>query len=164
MAAMAALAGIVLAMDAPRADTAIRGFHGTPVSAERIDREATRMMAEAKVQGLAMAVIGDGKVAFVRSWGRRNVERALPLQTDTIMYGASLTKLAFAYMVMQLVDEGKLDLDRSVGEYLAKRSAMPSSRAATTTRPAIRRFASRGVGAACCSCRTTCARRASTSA
>jgi hypothetical protein len=61
MAAMAALAGIVLAMDAARADTAIRRFDGTPVSAERIDREATRMMAEAKVQGLAMAVIGDGK-------------------------------------------------------------------------------------------------------
>ena len=120
MAAMAALAGIVLAMDAARADTAIRGFGGTPVSAERIDREATRMMADAKVQGLAMAVIGDGKVVFVRSWGRRNVEKALPLQIDTIMYGASLTKLAFAYMVMQLVDEGELDLDRSIADYLPK--------------------------------------------
>lgn len=119
-AALAALAGIVLAMDAARADTAIRGFDGTPVSAERIDREATRMMAEAKVQGLAMAVIGDGRVVFVRSWGRRNIERALPLQIDTIMYGASLTKLAFAYMVMQLVDEGRLDLDRSIADYLPK--------------------------------------------
>ena len=67
-----------------------------------------------------MAVIDDGKAVWVRSWGLRNVEKNLPLQTDTIMYGASLTKLAFAYMVMQLVDEGTLDLDRSVGEYLAK--------------------------------------------
>ena len=117
---MAAMAGIVLAMDAARGDTAIRRFDGTPVSAERIDREATRMMAEAKVQGLAMAVIGDGKVVFVRSWGRRNVERALPLQTDTIMYGASLTKFAFAYMVMQLVDEKKLDLDRPIADYLPR--------------------------------------------
>ena len=116
----AALAGILLAVSAARADTAVRGFHGKPVSAERIDREATRMMAEAEVQGLAMAVIGDGKVVFVRSWGRRNVERHLPLQTDTIMYGASLTKFAFAYMVMQLVDEGQLDLDRSIADYLSK--------------------------------------------
>src|SRR6185295_3524731 len=93
---------------------------GKPVAAERIDGEAKRMMAAAKVQGLAMAVINDGKVVFVRTWGRRNVEKNLPLQTDTIMYGASLTKFVFAYTVMQLVDEGKVDLDRSVADYLPK--------------------------------------------
>ena len=72
------------------------------------------------MQGLAMAVIADGKVVLLRSWGRRNVEKNLPLQTDTVMYGASLTKLAFAYMVMQLVDERRLDLDRSIAAYLPK--------------------------------------------
>jgi CubicO group peptidase (beta-lactamase class C family) len=111
---------IVLAVGAAGAGTVIRGFGGKPVSAERIDREAKRMMATTNVQGLAMAVIDDGKVVFVRSWGRRNVEKDLPLQTDTIMYGASLTKFAFAYMVMQLVDEGTLDLDRSIADYLSK--------------------------------------------
>ena len=110
----------LIAVDAAGADTAIRRFDGKPVSAERIDGEAARMMAEAKVQGLAMAVVDDGQVVFVRSWGRRNVEKNLPLETDTILYGASLTKLAFAYMVLQLVDEGKLDLDRSIAEDLPK--------------------------------------------
>jgi CubicO group peptidase (beta-lactamase class C family) len=98
----------------------IHGFHGKPVSAERIESEAKAMMAKAGVEGLAMAVIDDGKVVFVRAWGRRNVEKNLPLQTDTIMYGASLTKFAFAYMVMQLVDAGRLDLDRSIADYLPK--------------------------------------------
>ena len=111
---------IVLAIGAADTGGAIRGFGGKPVSAERIDREAKRMMAEANVQGLAMAVIDDGKVVFVRGWGRRNVEKNLPLQTDTIMYGASLTKFAFAYLVMQLVDEGTLDLDRPIASYLSK--------------------------------------------
>ena len=114
---------LLLAAGSSRAsptDPAIRGFDGRPVTAERIDAEATRMMAAAKVEGLAMAVIDDGQVVFVRSWGRRNVEKNLPLQTDTIMYGASLTKFAFAYMVLQLVDEGKVDLDRSIAEYLPK--------------------------------------------
>lgn len=108
------------AMCAAGAQTAIRGFDGRPVSAEHIDREARRMMSAAKVQGLAMAVIDDGKVVFTRSWGHRNVEKSLPLQTNTIMYGASLTKFAFAYTVMQLVDEKKLDLDRPIAEYLAR--------------------------------------------
>jgi CubicO group peptidase (beta-lactamase class C family) len=98
----------------------IRGFNGTPIAAERIDQEAGRLMAAAHVNGLAMAVIDGGQVVFTRAWGRRNVAKDLPLQTDTIMYGASLTKFAFAYMVMQLVDEGKVDLDRSIANYLAK--------------------------------------------
>ena len=44
----------------------------------------------------------------------------LPLEIDTVMYGASLTKLAFAYMIMQLVDEKVLTLDRPLAEYLPK--------------------------------------------
>jgi CubicO group peptidase (beta-lactamase class C family) len=114
------IAASLLAAQAAAPQTTIHRFDGEPVSADLIDTEARRMMAEAKVQGLAMAVVDDGKVVFVRTWGHRNVEKKLSLETDTIMYGASLTKFAFAYMVMQLVDEGKVDLDRSIAEYLPK--------------------------------------------
>ncbi len=88
--------------------------------ATAIDAEALRLMKREDVQGMALAVIEDGKVAHVATYGRRNVERNLPLTTDTIMYGASLTKTAFAYMVLQLVDEGRLDLDTSVAELLPR--------------------------------------------
>jgi CubicO group peptidase (beta-lactamase class C family) len=69
-----------------------------------------RAMAATGSRGLAIAVIDKGRVVRTRSYGARNAAGA-PLQTDTIMYGASLTKSAFAYVVMQLVDEGRLDLD-----------------------------------------------------
>jgi CubicO group peptidase (beta-lactamase class C family) len=115
---LAATLGCAAAMARP--ETRIHRFDGAPVDAEHIDRQAKRMMREAKVQGLAMAVIDDGQVVFARSWGHRNVAANLPLQPDTIMYGASLTKFVFAYMVMQLVDEGALDLDRSIATYLPK--------------------------------------------
>jgi len=85
-----------------------------------IDAEALRLMKREDVQGMAIAVIDGGKVAHVAAYGRRNVERNLPLTTDTIMYGASLTKTAFAFMVLQLVDEGRLDLDSSVAELLPR--------------------------------------------
>jgi CubicO group peptidase (beta-lactamase class C family) len=85
-----------------------------------IDAEAARLMAREKVVGMAVAVIDQGEVLHVAAYGQRNAERKLPLKTDTIMYGASLTKIAFAYMVLQLVDEGRLDLDRSVAEYLGR--------------------------------------------
>lgn len=112
--------GICVLAVTSAAAPALRRFDGRPASPQQIDREARRMMAATGVQGLAMAVIDEGSVVFVRSWGYRNVERKLPLRTDTIMYGASLTKFAFAYMVMQLVDEGQLDLDRPIATYLPK--------------------------------------------
>ena len=89
-------------------------------SGAAIDAEALRLMAAEDVKGMAVAVIDNGQVVHVAAYGHRNVERNLPLQTDTIMYGASVTKAAFAYMVMQLVDEGQLDLDRSIAEYLPR--------------------------------------------
>ncbi len=82
------------------------------------DEEVRRLMASEKVGGLALAVIDNGQVKSVRSWGRRNVEKELPLEPHTVMYGASLTKPTFAYMLMQLVDEGRLDLDAPLATLL----------------------------------------------
>lgn len=85
-----------------------------------IDAKALSLMNREDVQGMALAVIEEGKVVHVAAYGRRNVKRDLPLTTDTVMYGASLTKTAFTYMVLQLVDEGRLDLDASVVELLPR--------------------------------------------
>ncbi len=84
-----------------------------------LDSEVARAMNATQSRGLAIAVIENGRVVHVRSYGDRNASGAA-LETDTIMYGASLTKSAFAFMVMQLVQEGRLDLDRPISEYLAR--------------------------------------------
>lgn len=83
-----------------------------------LDQEIFRLMAKEDVKGLAVAIIENNEVTHVGSYGYRNVERGLPLETDTIMYGASLTKAAFSYMVLQLVDEGLVDLDRPIAKNL----------------------------------------------
>lgn len=54
-----------------------------------------------------------------KSYGVRNA-KGDPLDTDTILYGASLTKAVFATAVMQLVDEGVIDLDTTIDHYLPK--------------------------------------------
>ena len=84
-----------------------------------LDAEVARAMAATQAKGLAIAVIEDGQVVHVRSYGARNAAGD-PLDIDTIMYGASLTKAAFAYTVMQLVEEGKLGLDTSIADYLPR--------------------------------------------
>jgi CubicO group peptidase (beta-lactamase class C family) len=84
------------------------------------DDSVQRLMKREAVNGLAIALIENGRVSQVKAFGYRNVAKDLPLTTDTIMYGASLTKTAFAYMVMQLVDEGKLGLDTPITELLPR--------------------------------------------
>lgn len=84
-----------------------------------IDAEAARAMAASGARGLAIAVIDEGQVVYVNAYGIRNPNNE-PLQTDTIMYAASLTKAAFAYMVMQLVEEGVIDLDTTIDHYLPR--------------------------------------------
>jgi CubicO group peptidase (beta-lactamase class C family) len=84
-----------------------------------IDAEAARAMAASGTQGMAIAVIDEGQVVYVNAYGIRNAAHD-PLQTNTIMYGASLTKAAFAYMVMQLAEEGVIDLDTTIDHYLPR--------------------------------------------
>ncbi len=84
-----------------------------------IDSTARALMRREHVQGLALAVIDGGRVNQVASYGIRNAAGD-PLTTETVMYGASLTKTAFTYLVMQLVDEGRLDLDASIADLLPR--------------------------------------------
>ncbi|WP_246263302.1 serine hydrolase domain-containing protein [Caulobacter soli] len=85
-----------------------------------LDAETARLMAAGKIPGLAYAVIEHGKVVHVSAQGWRNLDRKLPLTTDTVMYAASISKAAFAQYVLMLVDDGKLDLDTPIKAYLPK--------------------------------------------
>ncbi|WP_308427829.1 serine hydrolase domain-containing protein [Cognatilysobacter bugurensis] len=108
------LAACLLVSTAP----ALCGETSSPAVVEsQIDIELQRAMAATGANAIAMAVVEDGHVTHVASRGRRNAAGD-PLLTDTVMYGASLTKAAFAYMVMQLVDEELIELDRPISEYL----------------------------------------------
>src|SRR6185436_545674 len=85
-----------------------------------IDARVATLMKRESVNGLAIAVVDGGQVTHLRAFGYRNRERGLPLTTDTVMYGASVTKAAFACFVLKLVDEGRLDLDAPLEKLLAR--------------------------------------------
>lgn len=85
----------------------------------KLDNHVVQGMKRTGAQGIAIAIIQNGLVTQVRTWGKRNA-LGEPLTPETVMYGASLTKAVFAYTVMQLVEEGKFDLDTSIAAYLPK--------------------------------------------
>lgn len=90
-----------------------RGAASPALDSPALDRIAATAMRDSGARGLAIATIDHGRVQTVRAYGARNAKGA-PLTTDTIMYGASLTKAVFAYTVMQLVEEQRLSLDRPI--------------------------------------------------
>ena len=114
LAGLACLSLTACAPTAPSASDALAARNA------RFDVEIERLMKAEDVKGLGIAIIEGSNITHLRTFGLRNVEKTLPLETDTVMYGASLTKAAFTYMVLQLVDEGRLDLDRPISSYLPK--------------------------------------------
>ncbi|MGF6417408.1 CubicO group peptidase (beta-lactamase class C family) [Stenotrophomonas sp. AN71] len=88
-------------------------------SPARIDAEAQRLMRAAHARGMALAVIDGGKVVHVAAYGERNAAGA-PLRTDTVMYAASLTKMAFGHLVAQLAQDARIELDASIATALDK--------------------------------------------
>jgi CubicO group peptidase (beta-lactamase class C family) len=82
-----------------------------------IDAEVQKIMSHTHANGMAVAVVDHGKVGYVQAYGVRNA-KGDPLTTGTVMYGASITKTVLAYVTMQLVDQGKLNLDTPIKDDL----------------------------------------------
>lgn len=83
------------------------------------DEHATREMKKADVAGAAIVIVKDDKVLFARGYGYADVERKTPVSTgDTLFRIASISKVVTYTAVMQLVEQGKIDLDADVARYL----------------------------------------------
>ena len=73
----------------------------------------------ADIAGATIAVVKDGKVLFAKGYGYADSARKQPVSPDSTLFrGGSISKLFTWTAVMQLVEQGKLDLDRDVNAYL----------------------------------------------
>lgn len=108
-----------LALAADKRQAGIRRLDGTTIQPAEIDATVTRLMTAAEVTGVGIAILDHGNVSYMKAYGFRDKEK-LPLTPDSVMTAASFTKAAFAYMVMQLVEQGVLDLDKPVYQYFPK--------------------------------------------
>jgi CubicO group peptidase (beta-lactamase class C family) len=88
------------------------------VSKDTIDAFLKTKMEQLKIPGLSIAIINDGEVWYHRTMGYANLEKKIPVTEKTIFEGASMSKSVFACFVMTYVEEGKLDLDKPLYEYL----------------------------------------------
>jgi CubicO group peptidase (beta-lactamase class C family) len=100
--------------------TSIKRLDSSAIAASEIDETVSRLMHAAKVTGASIAILNDGKIVYLKTYGFRDLKNSRPLTPDSVMSAASFSKVAFAYMVMQLVQERVLDLDKPVYQYLPR--------------------------------------------
>lgn len=83
------------------------------------DSVMSAQLAEHNIPGAVLVVVRDGRVAFARGYGYADLERRIPVDLErTIFSVASVSKLFTATAVIQLVEQGRLDLHADVNEYL----------------------------------------------
>lgn len=79
--------------------------------------------------GLAVGVVRDGALAWFHGHGYADVETATPVDEDTVFRIASLTKTMTAVAVMQLWEQGLVDLDAPVDDVLRSYALVPADSA-----------------------------------
>ncbi|MDQ6635107.1 MAG: beta-lactamase family protein [Gemmatimonadota bacterium] len=95
--------------------------HQAPDPGETMQRDPVvdlpRILRIASVPGTAVAIV-NGDSFTVRGSGTTRAQDGEQVTENTIFEAASLSKPVFAYLVHRLVTEGKLDLDRPLGDYI----------------------------------------------
>ncbi len=98
----------------------IQRLDGSSLQVSDLDAHVKTLVEKAKVAGLALAILNENRVVHIQTFGYKDLKTKEPLALDTIFYGASFSKVIFAYYVMHLVEAGKLDLDKPLVQYLDK--------------------------------------------
>jgi len=85
---------------------------------KKIEQLVTAEMARNSVPGISMAIAVNGKIQWTGGFGMADLENFVPMTADTRVRLASISKPMTAIAVMQLVEQGKIDLDVPIRRYV----------------------------------------------
>jgi D-alanyl-D-alanine carboxypeptidase len=96
---------------------AVVSLYALRVHADKLDGELTKAMQADHVPGLSVAVVKNGRVVKLASYGVASVEHRAKVTPATRFEIASMSKMFIATAIRILADEGKLDLEDPVSKY-----------------------------------------------
>jgi len=112
-----------------------------PLEKHRIEQR----MRFFNVPGVSIAVFEQGKLAWSKGYGLADVNQQQPITTNTRFQAASISKSVTAFAVLQLVDQGRLNLDEDANTYL-KEWKIPVTEFTQQEKVTIRRLLNHTVG------------------
>jgi len=83
----------------------------------RFEKQVDDSRTVLKIPGMSVAIIEDQKLLWAEGFGLADLENRIPATPDTVFHLASVTKTFAATLIMQLVEQGKLDLDEPMSHY-----------------------------------------------
>lgn len=89
-----------------------------PEAAGRIDAAVTKVMQESNVPSVSLAVVKDGRIAYVRAYGNASLDPAAAARPEMRYKIGSVSKQFLAMAILLLVQDGKLSLNDPVARYL----------------------------------------------
>ena len=90
-----------------------------PVKLQSIDSIANDAIAKGATPGCVVLVVKDEKIAYYKAFGHLSYTTNQAVTTETVYDMASVTKIcATTLSIMKLYDEGKIDLNKTLGDYL----------------------------------------------
>ncbi len=95
--------------------TTVSGGATTIAEFETVVEES---IGKAGVSGLSVAIINDRKVIYTHQFGWKDKDAGTKLDDTTVFAGASLSKTVFAYLTLLLANDGHIDLDEPLQDYL----------------------------------------------
>src|SRR5262249_23595043 len=101
---------------AARADAEVPAAKPYEAAARALDAFITREIADKNMPALSIALVDDQHIVWARGYG--NARDKVPASAETVYRVGSVSKLFTDLAVMQLVEQGKLDLDAPVAKYL----------------------------------------------
>ncbi len=94
----------------------------------QLEKDVPDLMRKADIPGMSIALIRNGKLVWTGAFGVMNADTRKPVTKETVFEAASLSKCVFAYGVLKLVDQGKLNLDTPLTHYLGNNYDVPDPR------------------------------------
>lgn len=85
---------------------------------ENIEQTIVELMGEFKIPGLSIGIVENNQSIYAKGFGARNLKKNLPFTENTLFGVGSISKSFTSLALLQLVQEGKLDLQDPVKKYL----------------------------------------------
>ena len=96
----------------------LRTLTGQRISEESFTRMITKTMDSLAMPAISIALMNGDNIIYHNTFGVVNTNTKVKADEQSVFEAASMSKTVFAYLVMRMVDEGKLNLDTPLCRYM----------------------------------------------
>ncbi len=100
------------------ADAQIKAINGTKIPIAILENFLKKEMDSLGMPGLSIAIINHNRIVYHKALGITDINSKEPVDDASIFESASMSKTAFAYFVMKMVEKGMLSLDTPLYKYM----------------------------------------------